>query len=162
MNQATVTAQPGQSTIRISRIFDAPRDKVFTAMTTKELVAKWWVGRDYKVTVKELDARSGGTWHYIQASDAGDEFSFHGCFHLVLNDDKHSLVVQTMEFDGLPEPGHVALEKMELTDLPGGKTQMVVISAFSSVEDRDGMIQSGMEEGMNQTYAKLDAVLQDL
>jgi uncharacterized protein YndB with AHSA1/START domain len=67
--------------------------------------------------------------------------------------------VQTFEFLGMPERGHVSLEKMELHDTEDGKTKMTVTSSFFSVEDRDGMIQSGMEEGMQSTYDALDKVL---
>ena len=155
MNKATVTARPNEQNIIIERVFDAPRDKVFAAMTQKEMVEQWWVGPGYDVRVERLDAYNGGTWKFVQSNGEGHEFSFHGVFHHV----SPECIIQTTEFDGLPESGHVGLEKMELLDLGNGKTKLISTGTFMSVADRDGMVQSGMEEGMQQTYTRLDEVL---
>jgi hypothetical protein len=72
------------------------------------------------------------------------------------------MTIQTFEFDGLGERGHVCLQKSELIDVSSGITKLIATSTFMSLEDRDGMIQSGMEEGMQQTYAMLDEVLKDM
>ncbi|HSX31754.1 MAG TPA: SRPBCC family protein [Candidatus Saccharimonadales bacterium] len=156
MAKAVVTANPGESVLHVERVFDAPRDKVFKAVTTKELVEKWWLGPGSKVRIEELDAREGGRWRYVQIAPDGSEFAFYGSYHEVTAPER---VVQTFEFSGLPERGHVCMEKMELHDIEDGKTRLTVVSAFFSVEDRDGMIQSGMEDGMNHTYDALDNVL---
>ena len=157
MTKATVTAKPGEPFVTIERDFDAPRDKVFKAFTTKELVEKWWVGPGYKVTIEKLEARDGGAWKFTQIDQEGREFKFHGSFHTV----SPGLTIQTFEFDGLPEPGHVSLDKMYLTE-KGGKTHMRIESMFMSVADRGGMIASGMEDGMQNTYNQLDEVLKGL
>lgn len=158
MNKATVIAKPGEQNIIIERVFDAPRDKVFAAMTQKDKIERWWTGPGYEVRVEQFDVRAGGSWKFVQTNKEGHEFSFHGVFHYVSPD----CIIQTTEFDGLPEPGHVGLEKMNLFDLGNGKTKLVSVGTFMSVADRDGMLQSGMEEGMQQTYAKLDEVLQKM
>jgi uncharacterized protein YndB with AHSA1/START domain len=158
MNTAIVTAKPGEQTLLIEREFDAPRDKVFKALTQKDLVEKWWVGPGYEVTIEELDARNGGSWKFVQTNKAGQEFSFHGVYHLV----SPELIIQTTEFDGMPEPGHVGMERVELQDISKGRTKLVSIGSFATVEDRDGLIASGMEEGMQNTYNKLDEVLRDM
>jgi uncharacterized protein YndB with AHSA1/START domain len=158
MNKATLIVKPGEQNIIIERIFNAPRDKVFAAMTQKEKVEKWWIGPGYDVKVERLDAYSGGSWKFVQTNQEGQEFSFHGIFHYV----SRECIIQTTEFDGLPEPGHVGLEKMELFDLGNGKTKLVSTGTFMSVADRDAMIESGMEEGMQRTYEKLEEVLRDM
>ena len=158
MNKATVTATPGTQTIDIERVFEAPREKVFAAMTTKDKIAKWWTGPGYSVKVEELDARSGGHWKFTHSDDKGNSFGFHGSYHLV----SPEMIIQTFEFDGLGEPGHVALEKATLEDLGDGRTKLQVHATYMSVEDRDGMIASGMEGGLQQTYNALDAVLADM
>jgi uncharacterized protein YndB with AHSA1/START domain len=71
-------------------------------------------------------------------------------------------MIQTFEFEGMPESGHVILDTMKLEPLPGGRTRITVQSVYQSVEDRDGMIQSGMETGVNQGYEKLDEILATL
>jgi uncharacterized protein YndB with AHSA1/START domain len=158
MNNATVTAGPGEQQLTIEREFDAPRSKVFTTMTRKDLVEQWWIGPGYDVRIEALDAHDGGAWHYVQIDKSGQEFSFHGVFHKV----SPELIIQTTEFDGLPEPGHVGIERVELRELSGGRTKMVSTGVFMSVADRDALIQSGMEAGMQATYRKLDEVLRDM
>ena len=158
MKKATVTAKPGEQNIVIERVFDASRDKVFAALTQKDKVERWWIGPGYDVRVEQLDVREGGSWKFVQINQEGDEFSFHGVFHHV----SPACIIQTTEFDGLPEPGHVELEKLELFDLGNGTTKLISTGTFMSAADRDGMLQSGMEEGMQQTYAKLDEVLQQM
>jgi uncharacterized protein YndB with AHSA1/START domain len=159
MNKAIVTATPGEPIIHIERIFDAPREKVFQAMTTKELVEKWWVGPGYTIRVEEQDVRDGGKWKYVQTAKDGQEYAFYGVYHEVTAPER---VIQTFEFSGLPERGHVSMDKMELHETEDGKTKMTVVSTYFSVADRDGMIQSGMEEGMQSTYTALDKVLAEL
>jgi uncharacterized protein YndB with AHSA1/START domain len=154
--KAIVTANPGESTIHIERIFDAPRAKVFKAMTTKELMEKWYVGPGYDVDIQVYEPREGGAWKFEHSDGKGNKFAFCGVFHEIAQNER---IVQTFEFLGMPERGHVSMEKMELQDTEDGKTKMTVTSAYFSVEDRDGMIQSGMEDGMQSTYDALDKVL---
>lgn len=157
MTKATVTAPQGQSVITIERIFDVPKDKLFKAMSDRDLIAKWWTGPGYEVRVEEFEPQEGGKWRYVQHKD-GQEMAFYGVIHEFGPD----RVVQTFEFSGMPERGHVILEKMELTELPDGKTKLNVTQAFFSPQERDGMLASGMEDGMNQTYRVLEQVAQDL
>jgi uncharacterized protein YndB with AHSA1/START domain len=157
MNKATVTAKPGESTIRIERVFDAPREKFFSVVTNKDLIPKWWIGPGYDVEAEEMDVREGGRWKFVQKMrDGSAQYTFFGVYHEIAPAER---VIQTFEFDGLPERGHVILERMELQDVEGGKTKIVVTQSFFSVEDRDGMLQSGMEEGMQNTYNTLDKIL---
>ena len=154
-NVTKLTAVPNSSIIRIERIFDAPRERVFRLFTTKEKVQKWWnpwgVAR-----VEEFDPRVGGSWR-IGGGD-GEEAVFFGVFHDVTFPER---LVQTSEFANLPEPGHVVLDRYEFTVLPNGKTQMVLTEAFLSVEDRDAAVDSGMEPGVVQQYLNLDALLME-
>lgn len=157
MNKATVTAKPGESTIHIERIFDAPREKFFRVITDKNLISKWWIGPGYDVHVTDMDVKEGGKWKFVQKMhDGSAEYTFFGVYHEITAPER---IIQTFEFNGLPERGHVILEKMELEELEGDKTKLKVTQSFFSVEDRDGMLQSGMEEGMQNTYNTLDKVL---
>lgn len=155
--KATVTANQGESTISIERIFDVSKDKLFKAISDKDLIQKWWTGPGYEVTVEAFEPKEGGKWRYVQHKD-GEQMAFYGVIHEFGPD----RVVQTFEFSGLPERGHVIMEKMELTELPDGKTKLHVTQAFFNAQDRDGMLQSGMEDGMNQTYAVLEELAKTL
>lgn len=157
-NKATVKAEPGQSTIHIERIFDASKDKLFKAISTRELIEKWWTGPGYQVRVEEFEPHEGGKWRYVQYKGSGEEFAFYGVFHEYTPD----RVVQTFEFSGLPERGHVIMERMQLEALDGNKTKLTVDQAFFNGQDRDGMLASGMEEGMNETYRVLEELAKTL
>ena len=87
--------------------------------------------------------------------EQGNEFGFHGVFHEI----SPERMIQTFEFEGLPESGHVILDTMKLESLPGNRTRISIQSVYQSVEDRDGMVQSGMEKGVNEGYERLDEIL---
>ena len=154
--KAIVTVEPGTSTITIERVFDAAREKFYKVITNKDLISKWWIGPGYDVRCEELDVREGGKWRHVQTMKDGTEYAFFGVFHEVLPNER---VIQTFEFSGLPERGHVILEKMELSDAEDGKTKLKVTQSFFSVQDRDGMVASGMEEGLQNTYDTLEKLI---
>jgi uncharacterized protein YndB with AHSA1/START domain len=104
-----------------------------------------------------MEARAGGRWRYIQRDQQGNEFAFHGVYHSITAPER---VIDTFEFEGMP--GHVILETMSLEALADGKTRVTVSSVFQSVADRDGMLSSGMEQGSNESYDRLDELLQTL
>jgi uncharacterized protein YndB with AHSA1/START domain len=151
MAKAIITT-PGDRDVRIERIFNAPRDRVWRAMTDPELIAQWW-GRGNRLVVERFDLERGGHWRFVEHSDHGVH-GFEGRFAEVVPPER---VVQTFEWDGMP--GHVALETLTLEDLGDGRTRLVTTSLFLTAEDRDGMLQSGMEGGVNESYAALDRLL---
>lgn len=149
--KATVS-KPTDREIRIERIFNAPRERVWQAMTDPELVAEWW-GRGNKLVIEKLEVKRGGHWRFVEHSADGVH-GFEGRFREVTPPER---VVQTFEWDGMP--GYVIINTMTLEELGADRTRMVTVSLFSTTEERDGMLQSGMEGGMNQSYAALDRVL---
>jgi len=160
MNRAANAAKaaittPSEREIRIERIFDAPRDRVWKALTDPALVAQWW-GRGNKLVIERMEVRRGGHWRFVEHAPEG-EHGFEGRYREVTPLER---VVQTFEWDGMP--GHVAVETMTLEDLGDGRTMLVTVSLFHTIEDRDGMLQSGMEGGVNQSYDALDRVLLEL
>jgi len=156
MNKAIVTAKPGELILVIEREFDAPIDKLFMAMTSKDIIEKWWIGPGYDVRVEVLEAHDGGSWKFVQINKEGDEFSFHGVFHKM----SPELTIQTTEFDG--QPGHVGMTKIELRKISNKKTMLLSTGIFMSVSDRDELIKNGMEYGMQNTYNKLEEVLEEM
>jgi uncharacterized protein YndB with AHSA1/START domain len=148
MAKTEFVIKPGVQEITMIREFDAPRDVVFQVMMDPNAIPKWWGPRAYSTKVEKMDARSGGSWRFIHGDDKGNEYGFHGVYHLV----EPNHVVQTFEFEGVP--GRPALETMKLEDI-GGRTRMVQHSVFLSLEDRDGMVQSGMQGGAEETNDRL-------
>ena len=157
--KTTIHAEPGKQEILIMREFDAPRELVFKACTDPKLISQWWGPRYLSTQVDMMDVRPGGQWRFINRDAEGNEFAFHGVYHEVLTPER---IIDTFEFEGLPERGHVTLETMKLEELPGGRTRLTTQSVFQSVADRDGMLQSGMEEGVNDTYDRLAELLKKM
>ena len=143
---------PTDREIHIVREFDAPRERVWRAMTDPVLVAQWW-GRGNTLVIERLEVVRGGHWRFVEHAH-GEVHGFEGRFAEVSPPER---IVQTFEWDGLP--GHPLIQTMVLEALPGGRTRLIVTALFLTPEDRDGMIASGMEGGMNESYAALDRVL---
>ena len=153
--QATIEADPNLPIIRITRDFDATPAQLVRAHTDPDVFVRW-VGPDGLDTqIISWDGTTGGHWRYVASRD-GEEFGFHGCFHEVRND----RIVQTFTFDGMPDD--VSLETMRFEDLGDGRTRMHAQSLVESIESRDGWLASGMEVGIDQGYAKLDALVGEL
>jgi uncharacterized protein YndB with AHSA1/START domain len=154
-SRLTVTL-PSDREIVLSRDFEAPRELVFQAFSKPEHLRHWWGQKDSTLSVCELDFRVGGTWRIVERDREGNEFGFHGEIRQIAPPEQ---IVQTFEFEGMP--GHISVETMRLEDL-GTRTRMTVTSQFDSVEDRDGMLQSGMEKGAAESYDRLAAYLQTM
>ena len=153
MTEMQITAEPGVPQVLTARTFDAPRNLVFRAFTDPELLVQWLGPRQYTMTIERFDVRDGGTYRYVHADDAGNAFGFHGVFHGEPSPDGF---VQTFEFEGAP--GHVSMDTLVLEERDG-KTTVRTNSVFQSVEARDAMVQSGMAEGMNEGYDRLDELI---
>ena len=151
---ATIEADPVVPVIRITRDFSATPAQLFRAHTDPALFARW-VGPDgTTTTLDRWDASTGGSWRYVATRD-GTEFGFHGCFHEVRPD----RIVHTFTWEG--DPDGVALETLTFEDLGDGRTRLCAQSLSDSFEARDAWLRSGMEIGVDQGYAKLDALLAD-
>lgn len=143
---------PADREIRIERIFNAPRERVWRAMTEPALLAQWW-GRGNKLVIERLEVERGGHWRFVEHSPDGTH-GFEGRFREVTPPQR---LVQTFEWDGMP--GHVAVNTLTLEDLGDGRTRVVTVSLFHTTGERDGMLRSGMETGLNQSYAALARLL---
>ena len=146
---------PSDREIRVERIFAAPRALVWRAMTDPALVAQWW-GRGNQLVIERDERVRGGHWRYVEHA-GGESHGFEGRYAEVVPPER---VVRTFEWDGMP--GHVIVETATLEDLGDGRTRLVSVSLFHTVADRDGMLHSGMEGGIAQSYAALDRVLATL
>ena len=154
-NKVTVNAEPGKQELFITREFDAPRELVYKAHIDPKLYVQWLGPHGYEMVLETFEPVSGGKYRYIHKDKEGNEYGFHGTFHEM----SEELMIQTFEFEGLPERGNVVLDTMRLEELPGNRTRVVIQSVYQSVEDRDGMVQSGMETGVREGYERLDDIL---
>jgi len=152
---ARIEADPTVPAIRFTRDFAGTPEQLFRAHTDPELFVRWNGPDGMETDLQAWDARTGGEWRYV-TSDADGTYAFHGSFHEVRPD----RIVQTFAFDGFPDG--VALETITFTDLGDGRTRLEAQSLCDSFEGRDQMLASGMEVGVHEGYAKLDALLPEV
>jgi uncharacterized protein YndB with AHSA1/START domain len=139
-NETTVTT-PNELEIRVERVFDAPRDHVFSVWTDPALIPEWW-GSD--TVVEEMDVRPGGTYRFRTPMGVVE-----GEFREV---DPPALLVQTFQ-------NH--LQTLEFEEL-GEQTKLTQTMSFATTVERDTTMQYGVEEGAKGGFARVDAVLQKL
>ena len=144
---------PSDREIRVEREFDAPRDRVFAVYTDPQLIPEWYGPRGTTTIVDEMDVRTGGRWRFVMRDADGGESGFRGAYREVTPPER---IVQTFEWE--PMAGHVSVETATFEDL-GDRTKVTTSSIFHTTEERDGMLGSGMEGGLNETYWRLDDVL---
>jgi uncharacterized protein YndB with AHSA1/START domain len=149
---ATQVAAQGDREIVTERIFDAPREKVFQAFIDPELIPKWWGPRAITTKVDKMDVRPGGDWRFVcEGPDGGT--AFRGTYREITPPER---IEQTFEWEGMP--GHIVVETATFEDL-GGRTKLSTRSLFHTTEERDGMLASGMEGGLSESYEQLDELL---
>lgn len=134
---------------------NAPLEKVFAAYVKEDLFAQWWC-RGNTMKVHHFDCKDGGSWHLSEQAE-GSEYEFWGCFHEVAQNQR---IVQTFEFLGMPERGHVMLEKAEFVAIDAGTTEIRTHSTAMSQAERDGMVASGMESGWRESVEALGRLLE--
>ncbi|MEO8065579.1 MAG: SRPBCC family protein [Candidatus Doudnabacteria bacterium] len=156
-NKTKITAEPGKQETIIEREFDAPRDLVFKVTTDPQYLPQWWGPRELTLEIDKAEIRTNGYWRYVHTDKLGNKSGFHGVYHEVLAPER---VIGTFEWEGLPEKGHVILETTKFQELPGNRTKMTIQQVFQSVADRDGMLASGMEKGMDESHERLDELLE--
>lgn len=155
-NGPAVVTLPSDTQIAITRAFRAPRQLVYQAWTTPELIKRWWAGERGTVTHVEVDLRVGGHWRYVMVANAGFEVAFHGEYSEVVPAER---LVSTEVFEGMPEAA--ALGTTTFTE-DGGITTLTILVEHSSKANRDAHINSGMEAGMQESLSKLEDVVSSL
>ena len=153
-DEAAIEAVPDLPIVTITRDFRATPAQLMRAHADPDLFVKW-VGPDaIEARIDHWDFRTLGSYRYV-AVHGDAEHGFRGTFPSI-TDDK---IVQTFSYEGMPEA--IALETMWFEDLGDGRTRMHSTSLVDSLESRDMILSSGMEVGINDGYAKLDALLAD-
>ena len=143
---------PSDREVHIEREFNAPRERVWRAYTDSRLIAQWW-GRGNRMVIERNEVERGGHWRFVEYSDHGVH-GFEGRFREVKPPERISL---TFEWDGMP--GHPCFSTAVFEDLGDGRSKVTSTLLFYTAEERDGMLNSGMESGMSESYAALDALL---
>lgn len=147
-----VITTPEAREIHIERVFNAPLDRVWDAFSRIEQLVQWW-GRGNRLDVERWEFRKGGHYRFVEHSD-GEQHGFEGRFREITPRER---IVQSFEWDGMP--AHVAIDSTTFIDLGDGRTKVVTDSQYHTPQERDGMLASGMADGLNEGYRALDALL---
>ncbi|MCC2627705.1 MAG: activator of ATPase 1 family protein [Thermomicrobiales bacterium] len=147
---ATTFTTPSDREIRMTRVFNAPRELVFQAHIDPQHVPHWWGQRRSTTIVDVMDVRPGGAWRFVQRDPEGNEYGFRGEYREVVPPER---LVYTFEYEGMP--GHILVETVTFEE-HDGKTMVSSTALFDSVEDRDGMLESGMESGAIESWDRLE------
>jgi uncharacterized protein YndB with AHSA1/START domain len=154
-----VVTLPTDTQIRIMRDFDAPRNLVFQAFTTPELVKRWWHANRGRATSAEVDLRVGGKWRWVMVTHRGQEVAFHGEYRTIVPNER---LVYTEVYEGVPGGDDLPVV-VDLTFTErNGVTKLLEIVQCPSREVRDVIIQSGMEDGMQDALDLLEGVAKSL
>jgi uncharacterized protein YndB with AHSA1/START domain len=153
MAELKITAPAGKQVVMVTRVLNASPERVFMLVTDPSKVPEWWGPRRFSTTVEKMTVMHGGNYRFLQRDAEGKEYAFHGIYHDVVTPQR---LVYTMEYEGAS--GHVTLNIDTFENLDG-KTIMESKTIFESVEDRDQMIQWGMEEGVTETTFRLNELL---
>ena len=155
-NTLEIIAEPGKTSFTTTRVVDAPRALVFEAFTKCEHLKRWMGPKNLTMVSCDTDLRPGGRYRFVFRAPDGNEVGFSGEFREVVHP---SRIVRTFVFEPIPEAA--ALETLELVE-NNGKTTIKTTTLHKTVENRDGHVNSGMEAGMTEGYARLDALLAEL
>jgi uncharacterized protein YndB with AHSA1/START domain len=146
---------PSDEQILITREFDAPKELVFRAYTTPELVRQWWHAKRGDMTVAEIDLRPGGKWRFVMVAEGGVEVGFHGEYREIVPNER---IVSTEIFEGIPGaayPENATMNTATFTDVDG-RTRLELLVDAPSKEIRDAIIESGMEAGLQDALDLLE------
>jgi uncharacterized protein YndB with AHSA1/START domain len=155
MSKVDIVAESDKQTVVITQIFHAPRNLVWRIYTDPKLLPMWWGPKIYKTNVDKMEIKTGGSWRVVQQDPEGNKDGFHGVYH----DVQPYQTTRTMEWEGMP--GHVLLEAIKMEEIDG-KTKVTNNTVFQSVEDRDGMLKTGMKDGVVESYDRFVEILKEL
>jgi uncharacterized protein YndB with AHSA1/START domain len=147
---------PAEDQLLITREFDAPKDLVYKAYTTPELVRRWWSGERGQMTVCEIDLRVGGKWRYVMIAHGDFEVAFHGEYREIVPNER---IVMTEVYEGMPDAEVVDYITFSEED---GRTTLTMLVQHRNQEDRDAHLNSGMEGGMQESMDRLEQVAASL
>jgi uncharacterized protein YndB with AHSA1/START domain len=156
MDKNNLVVEREKRAYSMSRVFDAPRELVWKVCTDPALVPQWWGPRYLTTTVDKMEVKVGGVWRYIQKDAEGNEYAFNGVYKEVKAPER---LTYTFEFE--PMAGHISLETVTFEALPDGKTRIATTTSFDTLEDLEGMLQSGMEGGAVESWDRLEELLEE-
>lgn len=156
-NKVQIIAEKGKQEVFIIREFEAPAEHVFKAFTDPDILSEIYSAECAIIKYEHCEFKRGGTYRYSVNNDKGDFLcAFNGVVHEVKPSER---IIITQEYE-TPDGGHVVLETYLFERLPNERTKLTIHDVCRSVEDCIGMMQSGMETGLERGFGKLDELLE--
>ncbi len=150
MTKTIFTINREEKTVVMERVFDAPRELVWSAFTDPQSIPRWWGPKNLSTIVEKMDVKPGGAWRYIHRDSEGNEYAFNGMYKEI---DPLKLISRTFNFEGIPGD-HELLETVTFEEADG-KTKIISTAHYANLEDLDGMVNSGMEKGATESWERL-------
>jgi uncharacterized protein YndB with AHSA1/START domain len=151
-----------ENTILLTRTFNAPRELVWKAWTTPELLARWWGPHGWSLSTNNMDFRPGGAWEYCMSGPNGEPSCGKAVYQEIVVPERIVYRDYFSDADGNPIEGmpetEVTLEFVEAN----GQTKLVSTTLCATPEDRDKLLSFGLEEGIMETWSRLDDLLPTL
>lgn len=149
---------PKDTEIHMSRVFDAPRELLFAAWTQPEHLKRWMSTDGMILSTCEVDLRVGGKWRWVMEDEEDNDYASHGEYREIVPPER---LVYTDGFEGMPD-APTALITIVFEDIGNKQSRVTSISAYESKAERDAILKMGVEEGVSQTYQRLDTLLAEL
>jgi uncharacterized protein YndB with AHSA1/START domain len=154
-SRSAVVSLPSDTQIEVKREFAAPKHLVFRAYTEPELISRWWTAKRGAMKVCEVDLRVGGTWRYVMDAEGGFEVGFHGEFREIVPDAK---LVATEVYEGVPDGDSSPAVNTLTLEETDGRTLLTLVTECGTKQLRDTIVESGMEDGMQDAFDLLEEV----
>jgi uncharacterized protein YndB with AHSA1/START domain len=151
----TTTVYSEGGDLVFERTFDAPRDRVWQAITDPELVPRWWGPHGTTTRVVEMDVRPGGQWRYVSSAPDREDVTFYGEYLEVTPPDGFRWTFM-FDVEGIGPQGGPETWRLEEVD---GKTKVTSIGHIGSPEEIDAALATGMVGGAIETWDRLEAFL---
>lgn len=156
MSKASFDIDREKLEVTATRVFDAPRERVWRAYSNPKLIPEWWPPRFMKTTVERMEFRVGGGWRFILHDPKGNKYGFSGEYREIV---EHRRIVRTFAMDAFPSG--VSVETLTLEELDGGKTRLTLVSRFPSIEALESIVGRGMERGAAESWDRLAELLEE-
>ena len=155
----TTIATPSDREIKVTRRFNAPRALVWKAWTQPEYLAQWWGPQGWSLPVCNVDLRPGGKWRYCMAGPQGEESCGMAIYHEIVEPERLVYTDYFADAQGNPIPGMPESRMTVHLTENDGRTLLNSTALYPTKEDRDRVIQMGMQEGMTESLNRLDEFL---
>jgi len=152
------TASTEGADLIIERVFDAPRELVWSVMNDPARISDWWGPNGYTTTVETMDVRPGGSWRFINHAPDGSDHPFKGEYREVVPNER---IVYTFVYDVEGIRDFPAIVTATFESLDGGRSKLSSRTDFGSAETLEMALGTGMIEGGLETWDRLELILQE-